>query len=98
MPIMDGYQASDLLFEYLNDYQGPLDGQSPLLGELCYRKSKTLIYSLSSDYSPDTLDKIKQHPFDDSFYELGLDQIRKIFDDFENMKKEVVPLYRSFSR
>ena len=95
---MDGYQACDILFEYLNDYQGPLDGSSPLLGDLCYRKFKTLIYSLSSDYSPDTMDQIKEHPFDDSFYELGLDQIRKIFDDIEKMKNEVAPLYSSFSR
>ena len=95
---MDGYQACDILFEYLNDYQGPLDCSSPLVGDLCIRKFKTLIYSLSSDYSPDTLDRIKQHPFDDYFFELGLDQIRKIFSDIENMKKELNPLYSSFSR
>ena len=72
MPIMDGFKACNLIYDYLNQVYQPLSGDKLTKQEqLSLRKSKTLIYCLSSDLSPQTAQDIDSHPFDDKISYLG---------------------------
>ncbi len=65
MPIMDGYEACNLIYDYLNQIERRLPIENLGIKEKwMLRTSKTLKYSLTSDLSPDTIEMIAKHPFD----------------------------------
>lgn len=56
MPIMNGLEASSLIYNYLNEIDINLHNADMTLQEkMQLRVSKTLIYCLSADYSPETI-------------------------------------------
>lgn len=74
MPIMDGYESCKLISDYLND-STPIMGRNELLGHDISFGNRSLIYSLTSDYSDFTNKKLRQYPFDNYFYNLGTQEI-----------------------
>ena len=53
MPIMNGFEACNLIYNHLNEIGIPIMSNStPLTDKLSLRVSKTLIYCLTSDLSP----------------------------------------------
>jgi len=78
MPIMDGLEASNLIYNHLNNQDTVLVIQQT--ATYCHwklRESKTLIFSLSSDNSPAAIASIKAHPFDYKLDSMRPEQILK---------------------
>ena len=65
MPIMDGYEACSLIYNYLNGIGNNLNTALLSLSEkLSLRVNNTLIYCLTGDFSPETAQSIARYPFD----------------------------------
>lgn len=78
MPIMDGLEASNLIYNHLNNQDTVLVIQQT--ATYCHwklRESKTLIFSLSSDNSSAAIASIKAHPFDYKLDSMRPEQILK---------------------
>ena len=85
MPIMDGLEACQLIYNYLNQVEMGLTFEQPLAPSRV-RKSPTLIYCLSADYSPETHQLVKALPFDDFISIVKPDAILK---EVEKMEKTI---------
>lgn len=64
MPIIDGYEASISIYNYLNESQNILHTEKPVNRHWSSRRSRTLIYCLSADTSSETAKAVRAHPFD----------------------------------
>ena len=65
MPIIDGYEASINIYNYLNESQkNILQTEKPLNRHWSLRRSRTLIFCLSADTSTETQKAVRAHPFD----------------------------------
>ncbi len=64
MPIIDGYEASINIYNYLNESQNILHSEKPVNWHWSLRRSRTLIYCLSADTSSETAKAVHAHPFD----------------------------------
>jgi len=58
MPIMDGYESCKLIDNYLND-STPILAPKELLKQSLSKKNSALIYSLTSDYSEFTKNRLR---------------------------------------
>ena len=58
MPIMDGYESCKLIDNYLND-STPILAPKELLKKSLNKKNRALIYSLTSDYSEFTKNRLR---------------------------------------
>jgi len=84
MPVMDGFEACRLIYNYLNDSESELSSEQPLLPSRV-RKSPTLLYCLSADFSPQTHKQVKALPFDEFINVLRPDAI---LEQVKKMKKK----------
>ena len=63
MPVMDGYEACKLIFNYLTrQFQG-VQSISDSDDITLLKMTKTLIYCLSGDYSEEMVENVKKFPF-----------------------------------
>lgn len=79
MPIMDGYEACNHIYDYLTTNSVHLPSEKPSReGKNFMRPNRTLIYCMTGDVSPGAQNKIAKHPFDDSLENLGPDIIKQM--------------------
>ena len=75
MPIMDGYEASVNIYNYLNGFQNIPHTDKPVKQHWSMRRSRTLIFCLSADTSPQTEEAVNSHPFDGILPKLNQEEI-----------------------
>ena len=77
MPVMDGYEACNYIYDYLTKNNARLPCEKPSReGKNFERPNETLIYCMTSDVSPATQAKIAEHPFDASLINLDVVEIK----------------------
>ncbi len=64
MPIIDGYEASINIYNYLNESHNVLHSEKPVNRHWSIRHSRTLIFCLTADISIETERAVRSHPFD----------------------------------
>lgn len=64
MPIIDGFEASITIYNYLNASQNVLQTENLAYRHWSTRRSRSLIFCLSADTSIATEQIIRLHPFD----------------------------------
>ena len=64
MPIVDGYEASINIYNYLNESHNVLHSEKPVSRHWSIRRSHTLIFCLTADVSIETERAVRSHPFD----------------------------------
>jgi len=80
MPIMDGYEACQHIYAFLND----LSHFSSASLSITERQSSTLIYCLSGEDSPEALQNIARYPFDGRIENLNTEEIQNLLQKIEH--------------
>jgi CheY-like chemotaxis protein len=75
MPIIDGYEASINIYNYLNESQNILHTEKPVKRHWSLRRSRTLIFCLSADTSIETEKTVRAHPFDGTLTSLNQEEM-----------------------
>ena len=83
MPIIDGYEESINIYNYLNESQNILQTEKPVNRHWSMRRSRTLIFCLSADKSTETEKAVRSHPFDGILTSLNQEDMQKILEELE---------------
>ena len=81
MPIMDGYEASIRIFDRVNNLEKLIPFGEPDRQAEMKKPNRTLIYSLTSDFSHLTRQKLADYPFDRNFFDFGVKEIQLLRND-----------------
>jgi hypothetical protein len=95
MPIMDGYEACNYIYDYLTKNSVHLPSEKPSReGKNFMRPNKTLIYCMTADVSPEAQEKIAKHPFDDFINNLGPNKIKQMLGQIRKKSAKAAGLVR----
>lgn len=83
---MNGLEACNLIYNYLNGIGIRLSNSNVSLQDrLNLRVSKTLIYCLTSDFSPQVMNQIADYPFKRKINQITNEEGQKILKEIMNM-------------